>query len=422
MTKSEYMEALQNKLECFNRELQQEIVEDYEQHFAEGIAAGKTEEEIVAELGSIEDMIQELPEEESKQGGFTIQAPDGTKDQMSENTEIRVSEEEEESDASITYTGEYKAIVIDGVIADVSLEQSLDGKIQVEYHNNGDRLLQQKYRFYQYEEDGVFYVGIKADERVNAKAAKRAVKIMLFGKSLDVDLANFDKTFNHVWNSGSDDISLDIKIPAGMPRVEVKTLSGDIDVRDVTPVKMDINSTSGDIEIRHVTVDRLKLNTVSGDITGTHIYSADTDVNTASGDIELEDSETGRIRLQSASGDITGSHVRGNAAAIGTGSGDVDFTGCFERYSVKTGSGDVDLKPEAGAKDVRVGTGSGDAEVNLTALEGAEITVNTGSGEAAIYGPGNVRHQVTRGTCTVGNGDCKVRVNTGSGDAEVRCR
>ena len=44
------MEALQNKLECFNRELRQEIVEDYEQHFAEGIAAGKTEEFFSKEL------------------------------------------------------------------------------------------------------------------------------------------------------------------------------------------------------------------------------------------------------------------------------------------------------------------------------------------------------------------------------------
>lgn len=102
MTKSEYMNALQNKLECFNRELQQEIVEDYEQHFAEGIAAGKTEEEIVAELGSIEDMIQELPEEDIRHDDQPL----------------------EKGSLDNTYTGEYKAVVIDGGIANVSLRPS----------------------------------------------------------------------------------------------------------------------------------------------------------------------------------------------------------------------------------------------------------------------------------------------------------
>ena len=46
MTKAEYLRLLQEKLESFNRELQSEIMEDYEQHFAEGLAEGKSEEEI----------------------------------------------------------------------------------------------------------------------------------------------------------------------------------------------------------------------------------------------------------------------------------------------------------------------------------------------------------------------------------------
>ena len=80
----------------------------------------------------------------------------------------------------------------------------------------------------------------------------------------------------------------------------------------------------------------------------------------------------------------------------------------------------MDLRAEAGAKEIRVGTGSGDVELNLTALESTEVTVSTGSGEATVYSAGDVRHQVTRGTSTVGSGDCKVHVSTGSGDAEVR--
>lgn len=403
MTKSEYMEALQKKLECFNRQLQQEIVEDYERHFAEGIAAGKTEEEIVADLGSIEDMIRELPEEDMKQ-------------------EIRSLEDASQSN---TYTGEYKAVVIDGEIANVNLEQSDDGQIHVEYQNNGSELMQQKYRYYQYEEAGIFYAGVRKDESASEKEAKRAVKIMLFGKKLDIDLDNpfdLEKTFHNIWSGDNGDIQLNIRIPAGMPRVTVKTVSGDINARNVTPVQLEMRSTSGDMEARHMTVDRLKLKTASGNITATQIYSADTDAQTASGNLRLDNADVGTLCFQGASGNFSGRLVRGNAVNIGTGSGNVELDGNFERYSIRTGSGNTNIRAEADAKQVRVGTGSGDVKLDLTAVAGTEVTVTTGSGNARIYSSGNVRHQVTRGTCTVGDGDCKVDVTTGSGNAEVRCR
>ncbi|MDE6517374.1 MAG: DUF1700 domain-containing protein, partial [Acetatifactor sp.] len=64
MTKSEYMDALREKLQHYNRALEMEILEDYEQHFAEGLAAGRKEEDIIAELGNIEDMLKEFSEED----------------------------------------------------------------------------------------------------------------------------------------------------------------------------------------------------------------------------------------------------------------------------------------------------------------------------------------------------------------------
>lgn len=430
MTKSEYMAALRNKLERFNRELQQEIMEDYEQHFAEGIAAGKTEEEIMVELGSIEDMIQELPEEDAQQEEGYVQTPFGqvpaTLDKALEEggEACRVAED---AGVSMTYTGGYEAVVIDGLIADVSLERSEDGQIRVEYRNDGDRFMQEKYRFYQYEEAGVLHVGVKKNENANAEA-KQAVKFMLFGKKVKMDFDNsftnaFSNVWNDVWNSGTNgSITLDIRIPSGIPQVEVKTQSGDINVRDVDPVQLDMSTTSGDMEIYHVTVDRLKINAASGDITAHQICSSDMEANTASGDMDLTDVEAGALRLQTASGDIEGKYMRGNEALMGAASGDMEFDGAFERYQAKTGSGDVDMKVQAGAREVQISTGSGDVDVDLTAVEGAEVTVSTGSGEAVIHGAGNVRSKISRGTYTVGSGDCKVYVSTGSGDAEVKCR
>lgn len=409
MTKTEYMEALQNKLESFNRELQQEIMEDYERHFAEGTAAGKTEEEIVAELGSIEDMIRDLPEEDIKR---EIQLPE---------------EERRRSDA---YEGEYKAVVIDGLVADVNLEQSDDGRLYVDYHNDDP-----KYRFYQYEEGGIFYVGVRKNGSTSEKEAKRAMKIMLFGKELDLGNAfdsidrafdDIDRTISSMGKSFSvngGDIVLDVKIPAGMPRVEVKTLSGDIDVRDITPEQLNVNTTSGDIEIRHVTTDGMRLNATSGDITGSQISCTDLNVNITSGDLNLEDAEAAMLYLNTTSGNISGNYMRGNIVEIGTASGDVELRGRFERFSVRTGSGDADIRVEDQAKDIRINTGSGDVELDVTAVQSAKVTVSTGSGEGTVYeSSARATHKVNRGSCTVGNGDCTVYVSTGSGDAEVKCR
>ena len=298
MTKSEYMQALQEKMEKFNRELQMEIVEDYEQHFAEGLAAGRTEDEIIEELGNIEDMISELPEKDIKQEISIPQSADNEKSADSQK---------------------YNAVVIDGLVADVHVQNSADGKITMEYHNEGDDAQKKLYRFYQYEENGVFHLGVKRnDNAAYTRQAKRAVKIMLFGRSYEINVSSSGDSLDR-------DISLTVGIPEGMSRVEAST-----------------------------------------------------------------------------------------------GSGDIDFDGDFEEYIVRTGSGDVEMRVGSRARAVLVETGSGDMDIDLGRVKDPSIKAHTGSGECHVYGADGTRRKVSS-RYTVGNGECKVEINTGSGDAEVRC-
>ena len=115
MTKAEYMELLKKNLEQFSKELQEEILEDYRQHFAEGENQGKTDEEIIRELGNIDEMIQGLSEVD---GGNTRE------------TETVQSLEKEKS---YQYSREYKAIELECDVADMELEASEDGRIYVDY-------------------------------------------------------------------------------------------------------------------------------------------------------------------------------------------------------------------------------------------------------------------------------------------------
>ncbi len=62
MNKIEYLEALKEALKDTEESVMEEIVSDYEEHFQIGAEKGKSEEQICEELGSIEDLVNEIKE------------------------------------------------------------------------------------------------------------------------------------------------------------------------------------------------------------------------------------------------------------------------------------------------------------------------------------------------------------------------
>lgn len=65
MSKEEYISNLKVALQGFEEDLIQEIVTDYEERFIVGVENGKTEEQIIVELGSVEQLVMELKELQS---------------------------------------------------------------------------------------------------------------------------------------------------------------------------------------------------------------------------------------------------------------------------------------------------------------------------------------------------------------------
>lgn len=77
MKKDEYMGALKSALVGFDEELVQEIITDYEERFRVGAERGKTEEQVIRELGSIKDLVEELGEFKQS-AGSAYQSEAGT--------------------------------------------------------------------------------------------------------------------------------------------------------------------------------------------------------------------------------------------------------------------------------------------------------------------------------------------------------
>ncbi len=77
MNKIEYLNALKEALKDTEESIMEEIVSDYEEHFQVGIMKGKSEEQICEELGSINDLVNEIKE--------VYQADSNTKDKKEED-------------------------------------------------------------------------------------------------------------------------------------------------------------------------------------------------------------------------------------------------------------------------------------------------------------------------------------------------
>ena len=157
---------------------------------------------------------------------------------------------------------------------------------------------------------------------------------------------------------------------------------------------------SGDIELQDVGAS-FKGSSGSGSVRAKNLHGP-ADLQTGSGDVELNESSPGDVRAQTGSGSIRLNGVSGGLKA-GTGSGDIEVNG----------------NP---ANDWKLDTGSGSVRLGLGSSAHFTLSASTGSGSIhteqplALQGAINPRHV----NGTVNGGGPTLRINTGSGDVEIK--
>ncbi len=399
MTKLEYMKKLQEKLEKFGKELQEEILEDYRQHFAEGENEGKSEEEIIDELGNIEEMIRELSEEDLPEG-FAQLDPGGRAENAGQVTET--GEEEEEQDVkdtdlkkSFSYSAYYKGIVLEGKAANVFVSRSEDNRIHVDYEVKGVSN-QLNYEYYQHEEDGVFYAGVKRRKgaRDEGDSEEKMVKVTLFGHTI-ISYGNISN-----FSGGGQNITLTVRIPKGVPKLTVKVGSGNVSVSGVELEAFEGSSGSGNVALDEVVADRMKAHSGSGNIKVSHTEFISGSLDTGSGNVKAE-------------------MIKGRDLKCGTGSGNVKVDAAVAEYHLSTGSGSIKLRAVGASELADMSTGSGSIKLELEGAKGMEAAVRSGSGSIYIDWDGQESQKVKNGTYAYGNSACKVKASSGSGSIKI---
>src|SRR5262249_17285100 len=141
----------------------------------------------------------------------------------------------------------------------------------------------------------------------------------------------------------------------------------------------------------------------------------DLSIDTGSGPVKVSQVKNGRLSIDTGSGDVTGTDLQGQEVSIDTGSGEIMLTTLRSpRVSLETGSGPVTADLQDQIHDLQVETGSGDISIKAPPTLGAEVEIETSSGEIETDFPLQVTRQGRDHlTGRIGDGKGTIGIETG---------
>ena len=349
MNKKEFIEELCKKLRLAPADEAEKTVNYYAEAIDDRIEDGMTEEEAVAAIGNIDDIVREVI------GDAEVRENEGTWD--SDDKSVRKNYVVDPEGVTAVNAAETSG--------DIELARSTDGKIHV-------RVTENKF---------VSYSVTKSAGTVTvAKKTQRGG----FRLNLGILTISGDGIFSHA--SG-----IRLELPDTIaPNITVKTGSGDIRGTVTAAQSLACGSGSGDISLSSVAAGRTELSTASGDVDGVDITTNDLSVSTASGDIELKRVAAIGLKLKSVSGEISGKEIYSDDKLIvNTVSGDVDIemASPLKVGTVESTSGDITLllygRDEDYSVSVRSISGKVSAPGNNEEAQNA-VRVRTASGDIDV--------------------------------------
>ncbi len=320
MKRNEYISILAEVLADMDTQSRNEILEEFERHFDEGIRSGMSEEEISEELGDPRDAAEGISELSGK-GELSL------KNILSELASVFRSAGRNRDGEPETISGSHDehcgSVVIhtDHASADMTI-------------CTGDRF------------EYVFRKGIN-----------------LFGtNNCRVDHEVHDDTFFLNIADGHGD--LELTVPCCCDMLEIRNTSGDILIRDINLVSADIESISGDIRLEQTDAEKLRIQVHSGDAALVNVNALSSEIKLSSGDLEMNCS-SGNAEIETGSGDIDISGHTGERIVISGRSGDIELETDAPFINVSSVSGDIEIGTPNRIAHLEAHSVSGDIDLSL---------------------------------------------------------
>lgn len=340
MSKQEYMYNLWEALNAYDPEIRDEIVNDYEDHFDMGHQAGKSDDEVIKELGSIDELINDLKEiygpgkgsagsnggaEEKKSFNFDFDMNslktglegvlEGAANALSKGAEkigqyISKAEGDyifkdvnfgEATESPVTANEDCRKLVVEADFGEVEVKRSEDNKMHVYYENGGSITEQMSVKFDFVQEGDTAYV------RVSKKA----------------NGSNFFKNLRLCC------VNIGILLPDGFDSIVLANKAGNILVENINVNNFEYNASAGNVKIVNSQLSKLKGKNMAGNFNVDGCKIDNVEVHSAAGDVKVK-GDFKNVFAKGAAGNIkiAGTVTDSVEVAANCGNLDVILEGC----------------------------------------------------------------------------------------------
>jgi DUF4097 and DUF4098 domain-containing protein YvlB len=366
MTKNEFIGALCMKLRNMPAEEAQKTVLFYSEAIDDRMEDGLSEDDAVAAMGDIDDIVHELLGETANQ----------------EQTDSKQTESDhtfEKNEYKFSAEGIRNLSIHDSSF-DTFVTSSNDDEIHV-YCTEADDL------HYDIKIDGDTLSIRKVDTRWNVGDLSDFKNIKDLHDLKKMIVSTYTRARSYT--PGKEYRNLIVAVPNIEDlRVFASTSSGDITVKLYVAESFDLKSSSGDIEVSYIDLDSLNAATSSGDIKINYVGTTyEMLLSSTSGDIKACDVNCQRFSASASSGDIELKNCKCDSTKVTTVSGDSEITNLNARDKAEFHaiSGEIDASLSEFCRLVEASTTSGDIFMYLPGT-GEEYRVDTStiSGNCSI--------------------------------------
>lgn len=356
MNRQEYLNELKFHLRRYPEDFQKDILDSFQTHFEEGIEAGQSEEEIIENLGTVENVMENI----RMMNGGPVQ------DQKQQSSDL---------DRTIRSGMNFIADTLQETFHTVS--EIVSENLEMHFADEGPR---------RYAEEKETLTALPAAERIevvriDASSLSMDVSVSpgtgirylfkpkrsVFSKDdpyLDIRIDGNELILTGIRTSFASKADLYLEIPESVRSVRIDGSSGDTDLRNVRLEELIGKSLSGDLVIEESSVGNITFQTASGDIKMEHTEAYAAYVQCASGDIDVRYCRMD-LFAKTVSGDITVRHHEGNEITLNCVSGDIDADMTSAHVRTKTVSGDIEIHCFSNVSSLAAETKSGDIDLEI---------------------------------------------------------
>jgi len=312
MNKDEYLKRLKNRLNDLNIDGKDEIYNDFTNHFEIGHQNGLSDEELIENLGSIDEVLESY-ESLSKQEKITVDHHNQTKE----------------------FTNKITRVEVQARHANTTLKHSNDNGFHVDLHKDGKLPERLNHTLTAYQEEETFFINV----------------LPIFPYK------------------SHGDYKLSIQVPKDLDTIHLNSSSGDLHGGDLIILQIKIHSASGDIYLDDIHTEQLSMEVASSDV-NINKLSGNCEIKSASADVRITKSYGNKLIYNNASGDLDIDADYLNIK-LNNVSGDVNAEfKTVEQMNVSTTSGDINVRIDNDDNlSIETHSLSGDCDVYLKGKE-----------------------------------------------------